>query len=108
MSQITSVSDQATQQPATATSPKTRKSRKLSVNRRVHLPPPDSASKQEKMLYLLRNPEGSTLDQLMSTSGWQAHSVRGFLSRVVKKKLGQHFTSEILDGTRRYKIALGQ
>jgi hypothetical protein len=37
-------------------------------------------SKTEQVLELLKRPEGATLQNLMKATGWQAHSVRGFLS----------------------------
>jgi hypothetical protein len=53
----------------------------------------------------LRSPKGVTIDILMEVTGWQAHSVRGFLSAVVKKKLGLTLANEIgKDGVRRYRI----
>ena len=53
----------------------------------------------------LRSTKGVTIDILMEATGWQAHSVRGFLSAVVKKKLGLSLVNEIgKDGMRRYRI----
>ena len=44
----------------------------------------------------------------MEATGWQAHSVRGFLSAVVKKKLALNLVSETgKDGVRHYRIDNG-
>src|SRR5438067_258586 len=44
-------------------------------------------SKTAAVLELLKRKDGATLKQLMKATGWQAHSVRGFLSGTVGKKM---------------------
>lgn len=63
------------------------------------------ATKTEIVLKKLRSARGATIAQLSEVTGWQAHSVRGFLSGTVRKKLGLPLSSEIgKDGLRRYRI----
>ena len=62
-------------------------------------------TKIEQCLELLTAPDGATIDELQSATGWQAHSVRGFLAGTVKKKLGLILDSnKAEDGVRRYRI----
>jgi hypothetical protein len=62
-------------------------------------------SKAAQVLDLLKRPDGATLAELMNATGWQAHSVRGFLSGTVSKKLGLTVTSvKAEDGERTYSI----
>src|ERR1035437_5682282 len=67
---------------------------------------PRKGSKHAKILELIRKPNGTTIQDLMTATGWQAHSVRGFLSAVVGKKLGLKLeSSKREDGQRAYQIA---
>ena len=61
-------------------------------------------SKQGTLLDLLGQPEGATLNQLMDATGWQAHSVRGFISGFIKKKRGLTIVSEKREGVRFYAL----
>jgi hypothetical protein len=61
-------------------------------------------SKQDKVLAMLRRPEGASLDALVKATGWQQHSVRGFLAGTVRKKLKLSLGSEKIDGVRTYRI----
>jgi hypothetical protein len=56
---------------------------------------------------MLRRSSGVSIDDIASKTAWQPHSVRGFLSGVVRKKLKLQLISELgKDGVRRYRAAL--
>jgi hypothetical protein len=65
-------------------------------------------SKTDLVLKKLRLARGVTIAQITEVTGWQPHSVRGFLSAVVRKKLGLNLASETgKDGQRRYRLIDG-
>ena len=62
-------------------------------------------SKSDQILKLLRRKNGASIENLQDATGWQAHSVRGFLSATVKKRLGLALQSQrTKQGERRYLI----
>lgn len=67
---------------------------------------PSYASKQDYLIAMLRTPSGASIEQMMSFTGWQAHTVRGTISGILRKKLGLNVTCTPSDesGTRRYRI----
>ncbi len=63
------------------------------------------STKQERVLTLLSRRQGATIAEIMATTGWQQHSVRGFFAGTVKKKLGFELVSTCDDsGMRHYRI----
>ena len=62
-------------------------------------------SKKAEVLDLLRRKQGATLNEIMNATGWQAHSVRGFISGALIKKQGLKVESFRNEGKERtYKI----
>ena len=59
-------------------------------------------SKLGRCLVLLRRAQGATLAELQKATSWQAHSVRGFLSGQIKKKLGHKLESKTSDERGRF------
>ena len=62
-------------------------------------------TKSATVLAMLESKSGTSVSEIVASTGWQNHSVRGFLSGTVKKKLGHAIASEVIDGERRYRIA---
>jgi hypothetical protein len=66
---------------------------------------PRAGSKQAKLLDLLRHDKGASTAEMVKATGWQAHSIRGVISGVLKKKLGLSITSTREERGRVYRIA---
>jgi Protein of unknown function (DUF3489) len=65
----------------------------------------DTPSKQARVIAMLRSPTGTTVAAMMQATGWQQHSVRGFLAGVVRKKLKLPLASTKVNGNRIYRIS---
>jgi uncharacterized protein DUF3489 len=61
-------------------------------------------SKQDQVIAMLRRPEGVTVHEVASLTGWQRHTVRGVFSGTVKKKLGLTLASAEEERGRVYRI----
>jgi Protein of unknown function (DUF3489) len=73
--------------------------KKLSSNK-----PSRADSKQALVLAMLQRKPGATIATIMKATGWQPHSVRGFLTAVVRTKLGLTLVSEKTGEARVYRI----
>ena len=63
-------------------------------------------SKQADVIRMLQRPEGATIGQICTATGWQAHTVRGTFAGAFKKKLGLTIISDKPQGGERvYRIA---
>lgn len=83
---------------------KTKKPRKPTAVSRSATRTTRTDTKSSLILKLLGRPSGATVKELAAAASWQDHSVRGFLSGTLKKKLGLVVTSEVIDGARHYRI----
>jgi hypothetical protein len=64
----------------------------------------DAGSKQSRVIAMLQSPAGATIAAMMKATGWQPHSVRGFLAGVVRKRLKLKLAAKKIDGNRVYQI----
>src|SRR5713101_5385702 len=65
---------------------------------------PRAESKGAKILELIGRPKGATLAEILKTTAWQAHSVRGFLSTTAKKNGLKIESTKTETGDRVYQI----
>ena len=102
----------------------TKKSKRTAVGQRAQKDVPNTAtatsgfkdkegpatspgSKKSRILALLERPNGAGLNELVVATGWQSHSIRGFLSGTVTQKMGLTVRSfKTASGERRYAVKL--
>jgi hypothetical protein len=65
------------------------------------------SSKQAEVIALLRRPEGAVIAEVVAATGWQPHTVRGFFSGTLKKKLGLLLASQREERGRAYRMVEG-
>jgi hypothetical protein len=80
--------------------------RKNSAKKKIAKAGAGRETKADAIVKLLGRKSGATIAELQEATGWQSHSVRGFLSGTVKTRLGLQLLSERTGkGARRYLIA---
>jgi Protein of unknown function (DUF3489) len=62
-------------------------------------------TKQAQLVALMHRPQGATIDEIATATGWQNHSVRGAISGALKKRLGLKIASGKEKRGRVYRIA---
>jgi hypothetical protein len=90
-------------QQAAPAAPKRAKATK-EANRGDGAPTAREGSKKAIVLDLIRRPDGASLKEIMDATEWQSHSVRGFISGSLGKKMGLSVESfKRADGERAYR-----
>ncbi len=78
---------------------------KIAAKKQPKAPNTNPITKQAKIITLLQRQKGATLAELSKITEWQDHSIRGFMSGTLKKRMGLNIISEKSSkGTRRYRI----
>jgi hypothetical protein len=56
-----------------------------------------AGTKQAMLIEMLQSPDGATIAEIVGATGWLAHTARGVISGVLKKKLGLAITTTKVD-----------
>ena len=92
-------------QDGTSVAPKKAKAAKQTTTKDA-APTARDGSKKAIVLALIRRTDGASLKEITAATDWQAHSIRGFISGCLGKKMGLTVESfKRPDGTRAYKLA---
>lgn len=59
---------------------------------------PRDGTKQAALIAMLRAPDGATIEEIITATEWQSHTIRGAMAGALKKKLGLEVTSEKVEG----------
>ncbi|MEN9862474.1 MAG: hypothetical protein RLZZ601_238 [Pseudomonadota bacterium] len=101
------VAAKKTQQPVLKASTKDRiptaKAPKTDISL-VEAKPNKTLNKQAQLITLLEKPTGANLNELMQATGWQAHSIRGYISGTLRKRLSHNVFTLKVDGINHYRI----
>ena len=106
--------ERSTPSQVAANMPRQRKSAAARPRRKAQKASPTSSkrraappqTKQDLVVEMLRRKPGASIEEIIAKTDWQPHSVRGFFSAVVRKKLKLPLISDVgKDGVRRYHIA---
>ena len=79
-----------------------RPKRKARANPKPAPAQPPATTKLDRLAALLAQRDGASIAEMMSATGWQAHSVRGALAGSLKRR-GLAIASGKIDGVRRYR-----
>jgi hypothetical protein len=100
--QETKTTKKASSKKTSKPAPKATKAKQAKASKPAKAPRPDS--KKEIVLALLRRDQGATLAEIAKATEWQNHSIRGFVSGHVAKKMGLTVESTKSEGERTYRI----
>ena len=71
------------------------KTRKPAARKAAPAKPEPHTSKQQQVIEMLRRPEGATVNEIAEATGWQPHTVRGFISALRKGKSGKRAIEQV-------------
>ena len=87
------------------TDKKAKPARKARAKKPADKPKEDRANKKAEVIAMMKRAKGATLAEIMEATGWQAHTVRGFVSLLGSKRVEKIESSKSAYGERTYKIA---
>ena len=94
--------DKAPGKPESKAEPKPKTAKK--TPKAAKTPRSAKVGKGDKIVELLQRTGGATIKELTAATEWQPHSVRGYLSGVLRKKQGLHVVSSVNEGVYSYAI----
>jgi hypothetical protein len=95
----------ATKKNATSKEKPARAAKKASPAKQPAKKAADRSNKKAEVIAMMKSAKGATLTEIMAATGWQAHTVRGFVSILGSKGGHTIESSKSASGERTYKIA---